>query len=273
MWIKKQKVQALSHNIREIIDGKTIDIRENTEGEWAILKNDIHTLASLKAERAAALETERDNMRQTLANISHQLKTPLTSMMLMADLLEDAPPAKQGEFIANIKTGLNRMEWLVAALLKMAKLEAGTVAFTKENIPAQTLVTQALAPLQPLIEGKKQRVDTLLDATFFADRPWTVEALSNILKNAIEHTPEGGIIYVNTGHNPICSWVQVQDSGSGIPKEKLPQLFKPFESSQNEKGHGIGLALAQAIMRGQGGDVQVDIGGNGRGATFALKWY
>ena len=212
-------------------------------------------------------------MSQTLANISHQLKTPLTSMMLMADLLENAPPAKQGEFIDNIKIGLTRMEWLVSALLKMAKLDTGIVVFTKENVPAEELVAQAIMPLEPLANAKKQRVDINVDATLFCDRLWTVEALSNIIKNAIEHTPEGGIIYVQTGRNPICTWVQVQDGGPGIPKNKLPQLFKRFESSQNEKGHGIGLALAQAIMRGQGGDISVDPGGGDKGAVFVLKWY
>lgn len=110
MLIKKSEVTELSNNIRKAIDGQMVDFRDNREGAWSILKNDIHTLVSLKSENVDAFSRERDLMAESLANISHQLKTPLTSMMLMADLLETAPGDKQAEFIANIKIGLTRME-------------------------------------------------------------------------------------------------------------------------------------------------------------------
>lgn len=109
MLIKKREVVELSENIRKAIDGQKVDFRVNREGAWGILKNDIHTLVSLKSEQAESFHLERDFMADSLANISHQLKTPLTSMMIMADLLENAPADKQGEFIANIKIGLTRM--------------------------------------------------------------------------------------------------------------------------------------------------------------------
>ena len=124
MWISKRKIKKLSADIRRIVDGENIDIRNNNEGAWSILLNDIHTLANLKNEQVHTLQREHIAMADTLADISHQLKTPLTSMMIMADLLENAPPDKQEEFLNNIKTGLTRMEWLVSMLLKMAKLDA-----------------------------------------------------------------------------------------------------------------------------------------------------
>ena len=103
--------------------------------------------------------------------------------------------------------------------------------------------------------------------------PWTGEALTNIIKNASEVSPEGSIIHIEAGTNPICKWISVTDSGAGIEKSKIFNLFKRFEGSGHDKGHGVGLPLALAIMRGQNGDIEADGGGNGKGATFTLKFY
>ncbi|MCL2402363.1 MAG: HAMP domain-containing histidine kinase [Oscillospiraceae bacterium] len=279
MWIRKSELKKLSADIRRIIDGQDIDLRDNCEGAWGILKNDIHTLANLKNEQVSALSRERDVMKDTLTNISHQLKTPLTSMMIMADLLENAlamdnpPPDKQAEFLSNIKIGLTRMEWLATALLKMAKLDAGVIEFSKELIQSDALVTLALEPLQILLEIKNQRVEVSGEAALICDKRWTAEALTNTIKNASEHSPNGGEIRIASGKNPICSWISVTDSGEGIHHTKIAGLFKRFEGSRSDKGYGIGLPLALAIMRGQNGDIEVDGGGKGTGATFTLKLY
>ena len=129
--ISKREITKLSADIRRIIDGEYIDLRDNREGVFSMLKNDIHTLFSIKNEQIQALLREKTAQKEAVANISHQIKTPLTSMTIMADLLSDAPPQKREEFIANIKTGLARMEWLASALLKMAKLDAGGVEFSR----------------------------------------------------------------------------------------------------------------------------------------------
>jgi signal transduction histidine kinase len=280
VWIKKSDIKELSDNIRRIIDGTEIDIRDNREGVWGILKNDIHTLASLKNEQVDALGRERDVMRDTLTNISHQLKTPLTSMMIMADLLENAPPDKQAEFLSNIKIGLTRMEWLASALLKMAKLDAGVVEFSKTRIKSDELINLALEPLNILLEIKNQSVELSGETEIFCDKRWTSEALTNIIKNATEYSPENGVIRIESGMNPICSWVSVTDSGIGIPTAKIAGLFKRFEGTRSDKGYGIGLPLALAIMRGQNGDIEVNGCGNpvsstgqAHGAVFTLKFY
>ena len=273
MWINRSEIKKLSDDVRRIIDGQNIDLRDNREGVWGILKNDIHTLANLKNERLDALKRERDTMAETLANISHQIKTPLTSVMIMADLLENAPPDKQAEFITNIKAGLTRMEWLSSALLKMAKLDAGAVEFSRETIQADALINLALEPLQILLDVKNQKVEILCAAELFCDKRWTAEALTNIIKNASEYSPEGGRIIIEAGMNPVCGWVSVTDSGAGIANDKIAGLFKRFGGSRSEKGYGIGLPLALAIMRGQNGDIEVDGGGNGKGAALTLKFY
>ena len=273
MWIKKAEVKNLSDNIRKVIDGQTIDLRDNSEGEWSVLKNDIHTLAYHRKEQMDVLQKERTAMTDTLVNISHQIKTPLTSMMIMADLLENAPPDKQAEFLSNIKAGLMRMEWFASALLKIAKLDAGVVAFGTDSIKSGELITIALEPLQILLELKNQSVNFNGDVPFSCDKRWTSEALTNIIKNASEVSPEGSIIHIEAGTNPICKWISVTDSGAGIEKSKIFNLFKHFEGSGHDKGHGVGLPLALAIMRGQNGDIEVDGGGNGKGATFTLKFF
>jgi len=194
-------------------------------------------------------------------------------MMIMADLLENAPPDKQTEFLSNIKAGLVRMEWFASALLKIAKLDAGVVEFGVDTISSGELISVALEPLQILLELKNQSVDYVGDIPLLCDRRWTVEALSNIIKNASEISPENSIIRIETGANPICKWISVTDSGVGIEKSKIFNLFKRFEGSSQDKGHGVGLPLALAIMRGQNGDIEVDGGGNGKGATFTLKFF
>jgi signal transduction histidine kinase len=277
--IRKSEIKNLSDNIRRIIDGQTVDLRDNREGVFSILRNDIHTLANLKNEQVNALQRERDKLKDALTDISHQLKTPLTSMLIMADLLENAllsdapPPEKQTEFIANIKTGLTRMEWLVSALLKMAKLDAGAVEFRRETVSSNSLASLALEPLQILLDIKNQRVEISGVTELDCDKRWTAEALTNVLKNASECSLDGGKIRIESGMNPICKWISVTDSGEGITKDKIASLFKRFEGSRSDKGYGIGLPLALAIMRGQNGDIDISGGGNGSGAIFTLKFF
>lgn len=273
MLIRKSEITQLSSDIRKIIDGKTVDIRDNREGVWCTLKNDIHTLASLKGEQADALGRERDSLADTLADISHQLKTPLTSMTLMVDLLEYAPPNKKAEFISTIRSEVTHMEWLVSTLLKMAKLDAGAINFSIETTKVNELVNIALEPLQILLEMKNQQVEISVDTELNCDRRWTAEALTNIIKNASEYSPPHSTIRIVSGMNPICTWISVSDSGTGISYNEIGTLFKRYKGTRSDKGYGIGLPLSLAIMQSQSGDVEVDGGGNGEGATFILKFF
>ena len=273
MWIKAREIEDLSQNIRKIINGQDIDLRVSQEGVWDILRNDIHTLAKLKNEQVKVLQQDKDLLKDTLADISHQLKTPLTSMMILTDLLEEAPPDKQAEFIRHIQIGLQRTEWLVSALLKMAKLEAGAVTFSKESVRSDTIMEQAIEPLQIQLELKRQVIKVLGEAELYCDKRWTVEALGNIIKNASEHSPDASEIRIESGANPICTWISVTDSGQGLERAQIAKLFRRFEGSESSTGYGIGLPLALAIMRGQGGDIEVTGGGRGQGASFTLKLF
>jgi len=272
VWIKKSEIEELSRQVRRVINGEEVDLRINDEGVLRILRNDIHILAKQKQEQVTALERDKEVLRNTLADISHQLNTPLTSMMLMTELLEDAPAEQQAEFIANIKSGLARTEWLVSALLKIAKLDSAVVEFNSSATTVQQLVHLATQPLLIQLELREQTIECVGDATIECDKRWTAEALSNIIKNASEHSPVGSVITVECGENPICRWISVVDSGVGISVAKMTKIFRRFEGG-SESGYGIGLPLARAIIRGQNGDVEVSSNPDGIGTTFTVKFF
>ena len=273
MWIKKKEVEQLSEFVKGYISGEEPDIRDNREGVFNILKNDIYSLVNKKNEQIKVIESERDNLSDYMADISHQLKTPITSMMIMADLLEEAEPGKQAEFIHNIQVSLNKMEWLVGALLKMAKLDSHVIDFIKKDINTSELLEAVKPSVAILLDINNQTIKLKRDCVIHCDKRWTVEALTNIIKNAIEYSSKDSVIVVYSGENPMYSWISVKDSGMGMDKTEYAALFKRFENSTNENGFGIGMPLALSIVKGQGGDIDVDFGGDGQGTTFIMKFF
>ncbi|MDO4280221.1 MAG: HAMP domain-containing sensor histidine kinase [Peptococcaceae bacterium] len=272
MWIKKSELAALADLLARAEDGKAVDFRDNSEGALSILKNELHTFtARARAERDAANQTQT-LFAEFMENISHQLKTPVTSLLLMADLVEDAPREKQEEFLANMRTSLMRMNWLVDTLLKMAKLDAGAVQFERAPVAVQALVEAATVPLAILLEVREQTLVIEEGGVLHCDQRWTTEALTNLIKNACEASPVGSVISVSAGDNPLYEWVAVRDAGPGLSRDAVATLFTRF-ASDSDQGVGIGLPLALAIARGQHGDIEVDAGGKGSGATFTLKLY
>ena len=273
MWIRKKEVEQLSDFVKGYISGEELDIRDNREGAFSVLKNDIYSLVNKKNEQIKAIESERDILSDYMADISHQLKTPITSMMIMADLLEDAEPEKQAEFIHNIRFSLNKMEWLVGALLKMAKLDAHVIDFVKKDVKASELVEAVKPSVAILLDVNNQTLELKNDCVINCDKRWTVEALTNIVKNAIEYSPKDRVIKIDSGTNPMYDWISVKDSGNGMAKDQYAALFKRFENSTNENGFGIGMPLALSIVKGQGGTIDVDLGGEGQGSTIVIKFF
>ena len=273
MWIRKKEVEQLADFVKGYISGEELDIRDNREGAFSVLKNDIYSLVNKKNEQIKAIESERDILSDYMADISHQLKTPITSMMIMADLLEDAEPEKQAEFIHNIRFSLNKMEWLVGALLKMAKLDAHVIDFVKKDVKASELVEAVKPSVAILLDVNNQTLELKNDCVINCDKRWTVEALTNIVKNAIEYSPKDQVIEIDSGTNPMYDWISVKDSGNGMSRDQYAALFKRFEYSTNENGFGIGMPLALSIVKGQGGTIDVDLGGEGQGSTIVIKFF
>ncbi|MCR4787139.1 MAG: HAMP domain-containing histidine kinase [Lachnospiraceae bacterium] len=273
MWISKKEIEELSEFIKNADKDELQDIRDNKEGAFSVLKNDIYNLVTARKEELGRVYKQRDSLSEYMSDISHQLKTPITSMLIMLDLMEEADDDKKKEFIRDIKFSLSKMQWLVGALLKMAKIDAGAVVFTKKIIPVSELIDDVQPSVAILLDINDQTLKLDNDIEINCDKRWTVEALTNIIKNAIEHSPNDGVITVDCGDNPLYKWISVKDSGTGLNKSSYAALFKRFEYSTNENGFGIGMPLALKIIKGQGGDIDVDFGGNGQGATFTIKMF
>ena len=273
MWIKKKEGEELSELVKGFVSGDEVDIRDNKEGAFSILKNDIYAFVNTKNEQLKTVEAQRDILAEYMADISHQLKTPITSMMIMTDLLEDADPEKRSEFVHNIKYSLGKMEWLVGALLKMAKIDAKAITFSKRKGKVSELVEAIKPSVDILLDINNQSLQLANDFVVSCDKRWTVEALTNIVKNAIEHSPKDSEIIIDSGDNPMYQWISVMDSGAGMDRSSYAALFKRFKYSTNENGYGIGMPLALSIIKGQGGDIDIDFGGRGQGATFIIKFF
>ena len=273
MWVSKKDIEALSDVVKGYATGEETDIRDNKEGAFSILKDDIYRLVELQKDQLKTASEQRDILAGYMSDISHQLKTPITSMSIMADLLEDADPEKQAEFIHNIKLMLGKMEWLVKTLLNMAKIDTGTVEFNKKEIPVSELLKEVMPSVSILLDINEQTVKMLDDVSIECDKRWTVEALTNIIKNAIEHSPKGSQIEINSGANAIYKWISVRDRGEGVDKETYAGMFQRFKYSTNESGFGIGMPLALSIMKGQGGDIDIETPDDGEGSVFILKFF
>ena len=273
MWVSKKEIETLSDVVKGYVSGEEVDIRDNKEGAFSILKDDIYRLVELQKEQLESTAKERDILAEYMSDISHQLKTPITSMSIMADLMEDADPEKQAEFIHNIKLMLGKMDWLVKTLLSMAKIDAGTVEFSKKSIQVSELLKEVMPSISILLDINELTVELIDDISITCDKRWTVEALTNIIKNAIEHSSNGTQIEVSSGENAIYKWISVRDFGEGIDKATYAKMFQRFQYSTNESGFGIGMPLALSIMKGQGGDIDIEKPEKGKGTVFILKFF
>ncbi|MFB4323493.1 HAMP domain-containing histidine kinase [Paenibacillus sp. JNUCC32] len=274
-----REIEKLSVYLREISSGNdTLDVRDNTEGELSILKNDIYKVTRMLSEHRSLLQRDKLQLTDAISDISHQLKTPLTSMTVMADLLSapDLPPVKRTEFTHHIRIQLERIDWLVSSLLKLSKMDAKTIPFKKDRIPMKNLIQKALEPVMIPMDIKGQTVSIAGDddVSFVGDFNWTAEAVINILKNGVEHTPEGGAIAISFSENALYTEIVIADNGKGIPKEELPYIFKRFYKGKNasEGSIGIGLAMAQSIIASQNGVIDVTSDSE-KGTQFRIKFY
>jgi len=278
VWRYKE-IEKLSSYLRQISGGNySLDVRDNTEGELSILKNEIYKMTAMLSEHNQLLSRDKMKLTDAISDISHQLKTPLTSMMVMSDLISDAelPPAKRKEFTRNIRIQLERIEWLVSSLLKLSKIDAGTAAFKQERVTVKRLVEKAIDPLIiPMdIKGQQLTVEGDESVSFIGDLNWTAEAVLNILKNCVEHTPEGGKLHISFSENSLYTEIKIEDNGAGIAKEDIPYLFQRFYKGKNasEGSIGIGLAMSHSIITSQQGVLEVK-SRIGQGTSFTIKFY
>ena len=271
------QIAKLSSYLKRINSGDyALDVRDNVEGELSILKSELYKVTVMLREQNDMLLRDKAALQNALSDISHQLKTPLTSMFMMTDLLCDAqlPEEKRCEFTDRQRAQLERIQWLVSSLLKLSKLDAKTVTFKLASVSAKTLLGKACAPLLIPIEIKNQTL-TVEDGGVMlrCDENWTAEALVNILKNCVEHTPEGGQLSIVCASNPLYTQILVRDSGAGIDLADLPHVFSRFYRGKNasDDSVGIGLAMAAAIVTGQNGTIDAANHPQG-GSVFTVRF-
>lgn len=274
-----KKIAELSQYLKRISSGEYLmDIRDNHEGELSILKSEIYKVTVTLAEQARLLKNDKRFLADSISNISHQLKTPLTSMFVMTDLIRDEnlPLDKRIEFTQNINSQLERLQWLVSSLLKLSKIDAGTIEFKKEKVIVKNLIERAVEPLLIPIELKGQTLEIAGSdsVSFIGDFNWSSEAIANIVKNCMEHTPESGKITINYSETSIFTMIEISDNGEGIHKDDLPYIFNRFYKGKNAHSDsiGIGLSMSKSIIENQGGVIEASSNKN-TGTSFIIKFY
>lgn len=224
----------------------------------------VDSLATMLQAQKETAQNSKRFLKNTISHISHQLKTPLAALSMYQEIMENEPdqPAVIEEFAKKTGLALKRMEDLLLALLKITRLDAGSILFEKENCPLPELVSNALSELttRAETEGKKLLVEGDTDASIICDPAWTAEALSNLVKNALDHTHAAGVIRIVWETSPAAIKISVTDNGDGIASEDMPHIFKRFyrsRKSQDTQGVGLGLSLAKSIIEGQDGFLSV----------------
>lgn len=273
-----KKIAELSKELDKLLHGEgSFSVPDCSEGELSILTSEVEKLTVRLREQSDALLADKIHLTDAIADIFHQLRTPLTSMNLVVSLLssEDLGYEKRIELTRDLKRQLERMQWLVEALLKMSKIDAGTAVFEKKNVKVKDLIEKASQPFLIPMELRGIRFETVCkDESLEGDIAWLTEAVGNLIKNATEHTGEGGSVCVACRETALFTELTVEDSGEGFDEADIPHLFERFYKGSNasEGSIGIGLALSRSIITAQGGTVKAENRKDG-GARFVIRFY
>lgn len=276
---RDKKINQITQYINEIKNRKyDLDINENSEDELSNLKNELYKITVMLKEESEISKKDKENIKMSVEDISHQLKTPLTSITIMLDNLKDNPnmdeKTKQ-KFIFEISKQIDWINWLVISMLKLSKLDANVVQFYEEKINLKKLINEIVKNLEIPIEIKNQQIIVEGDenASFVGDYKWQQEAITNIIKNCIEHNKEKGKLFIKYEENTLFTKITISDEGEGISKEDLKHIFERFYKGQNssENSVGIGLALAKNIIEKNNGMIscksELD-----KGTEFVIKY-
>lgn len=246
------------------------------EGELAILQTQLQKLLVKLRQSSARDQEDKAFLRDSIADISHQLRTPMTSLNLIAAMLPEvgADSVRQRELQQQLNQLLQRIDWLVDALLNLAKIDAGTAYFRRNTLDAAQVLRQAAEPLEIAREIRGITLQVTGSGSYTGDGAWSAEALGNILKNCMEHVPQGGKILVEISQTPLYTQLCLQDTGPGFAPDDLPHLFERFYKGHNAAANsfGIGLALAQRIISAQNGTIRAQNAPEG-GALFTVRFY
>ena len=276
---KKRELGNITKYIQQINNKNyELKIKENTEDELTNLRNELYKITLMLKEQAENSEKDKRNLATSLSDISHQIKTPLTSMTIMLDEIKDntnMDESTKQKFLFEISRQVEKINFLTISLLKLSKLDAEAVKFNKQKIKMDDIVNNMIENLEIPIEIKKQNIVKSIDGECYiiADYNWTLEAITNILKNCVEHTMEEKNIYIKAKNTNMYTELEIRDEGEGIEEEDLKHIFERFYKGKNsgENSFGIGLALAKAILENQNASINC-YSVKGEGTTFKIRW-
>lgn len=274
------KVREFQEAAGRIVEGdfsQTFD--DSKEGDLYLLSHQFNQMSMRLKETIEALKAERNRLKDIISDITHQLKTPLASLIMFNELMMQDPDMQREErmkFLNISKNQLDRIEWLIKNLLKMARFEAGVVLFNKTQAPIYNTITAALDGINEI--AKQKSVDIVIqkdkESTLVHDTDWTAEALSNIIKNSVEHSRQNGTVTISCEETPLSLQIVVADKGEGIRSSELPRIFDRFykgENSTNPMSIGIGLYIAKTIIENQQGSISVE-SKEGHGTKFVITF-
>lgn len=276
---RDKSLRSINKYLDKVNNGNyELKIEDNGEDEISRLRNELYKTTILLRESAENSEKEKTNLSNSLADISHQLKTPLTSIRIMLDNIEENPNMDEktrNEFIEEISRQIDWISSLVISLLKLAKFDSGSIIMQDKDINVKKLIDNVINNLAIMIDIKNIKIEEKIDEDVIlrADYNWQLEALTNIIKNCIEHSKEDSKIKIEVENNSIFVKIKITDEGEGIAKEDLSHIFERFYKSKqvSENSIGIGLSLAKTIIEKENGYIKVD-SELGKGTTFEIKY-
>ena len=276
---KSKKIKEITKMISKINNRQfDIDINDFNEGELSILKNEISKTTIMLRQVADNSINDKLNLKDSLGDISHQLKTPLTSITIMIDNILDNPDMDEKtrkKFLINIKREILNINFLVMSLLKLSKFDANVVKFNKESVYLKDIINESIKNVSMIKELKNITIKVSGDDNIklLCDFKWQIESITNILKNSIEHTSEYGTVEVNYSENKLYTRILIKDNGKGIDSDDLPHIFDRFYKGKNgsNDSFGIGLSLSKTIIEKEGGSITVKSTPN-IGTIFTIKY-
>ena len=256
-----------------------IDINDVSEDKLSILKHEIYKTTVMLKENTEKANQDKINLKNSLQDISHQLKTPLTSSIIMLDnIIDDLENDIEikPEFIKKVKKDISKISFLIQSILKLSMFESNTITFIRKEIPVKKIINSSIENIENLCDLKNIKI-VVKDRSknkIYCDYRWQVEALTNILKNAVDYSFNDSIIIVETDKNNTYTQIKIKDFGKGMSEDETLNIFKRFYKGKNSSSdsNGIGLSLAKAIIEKDNGRVIVN-SLKGEGTTFSIKYF
>ncbi|MCL2354454.1 MAG: HAMP domain-containing histidine kinase [Oscillospiraceae bacterium] len=276
---RKNKIGEIADYIREISKKNyNLKLDENDEDELSLLQNELYKITILLKEQSENAIKDKENVKDGVSDISHQLKTPLTSIMIGLDNLIDGETMDEEtrrEFLCDMRNQTENINFLITNILKLSRLDSNVVKFVKQEINAKELLDEALQNLENIANNKKIKIEINSedDVVFTGDYKWQLEAITNIIKNSIEHLNENGTLKISYRKLSVYTEIMIEDNGKGIDPKDLKHIFERFYKGKNSSSDsfGIGLSLSKKIIENDNGYITAK-SQVGKGTTFIIRY-